>query len=79
MPIFVPPFIVRRVPMSPPLYAELQFGVTVMRIAGEWVEAEFPTYQQESTADLFFRGGCVHTIDDDTAAVLTAAGYEVTP
>lgn len=79
MPTFTTPFYVRRVPIDPPLYAELKFGAAVLRIGGSWVETEFPTEDQIDAADIYLPGGYTHTVDDVTAAALTAAGYEVTP
>lgn len=67
----------RRVPLSPPVVALLNFSKAVMRIAGEWVEAEFPTESQINAADLYFPGGYNTEIDQTTADVLTAAGYTV--
>jgi len=74
---FVPPFTVRRIPIAGALTAELQFGLAVMRINGEWVETEFPSAEQEAAADLLFRGGSIYDVDEETAAVLTTAGYTV--
>lgn len=73
---FTPPFIVREHIISGALRGALQYGITVMRIAGEWVEAEFPSWEQESSADVLLRGGTECTVDEATAADLTAAGYE---
>lgn len=79
MPTFTPPYTVRTFPMDGALRGQLQFGLAVLRIDGAWVETEFPTEQQVLGSDLYFPGGYVHTVDDATAAVLTAAGYEVIP
>lgn len=75
---FIPPFVIRRHRIDGALFGDLQYGITVMRIDGAWVEAEFPSWEQESSADLLFRGGHVHEIDEDTAASLIAAGYTIT-
>jgi hypothetical protein len=79
MPTFTPPAAERLIRMEGALLLKAWHGLSVLRIAGEWVETELPTEQQVDAADLHFRGGCIYTIDDDTAAVLTAAGYEVSP
>lgn len=79
MPTFTPPFTVRTFPMDGALRAQLQFGLAVLRIDGAWVETEFPTEEQVAAADLYYEGGRLHTVDDASAAVLTAAGYEVQP
>jgi hypothetical protein len=73
---FTPPFVVREHIISGALRGALQYGITVMRIAGEWVEAEFPSWEQESSADVLLRGGTECTVDEATATDLTAAGYE---
>jgi hypothetical protein len=79
LPTFTTPFTVRQFRIDGALRGSLQFGLSVMRIGGEWVETEFPTEDQAEAADLYFHGGHIHTIDDATAAILTAAGYEVSP
>lgn len=73
---FVPPFKVRHHVISGALRGSLQYGITVMRIAGEWVEAEFPSWEQETQADVLLRGGTECTVDESTATDLVAAGYE---
>lgn len=79
MPTFIPPSAERIVPMEGLLRMKIWQGLSVLRIAGEWIETEAPSEEMEETADLYFRGGNIYTVDDDTAAVLTAAGYEVQP
>lgn len=74
---FIPPNFVRRVPLSGALIAEILFSRAILRIDGEFVETEFPSEAQVNAADLYYEGGHIHTIDSSAAAVLTAAGYEV--
>lgn len=74
---FTPPFVVRQHVIDGGLRGSLQYGLAVLRINGEWVETEFPTWEQEQDAELYFRGGSTHVVDPDTATALAAAGYEV--
>jgi hypothetical protein len=76
---FTTPIVQRDYQMSGALRATYQFGLTVMRIDGQWVTTEFPSWEQEQSADLFFRGGYVHIINSATATALAAAGFEVEP
>lgn len=75
---FVPPFVVRSHRIAGALFGALQYGLTVLRIGGEYVEAEFPSREQEDNADQMFLGGTINYVDDATASDLLAAGYTVT-
>lgn len=75
--IFRTPYVQRRMPISPPLSALINFSVAVLRIGGQWVETEYPTEEQINAADLYFPGGHENPVDPATAAILTAAGYQV--
>lgn len=75
---FAPPFVVRHHRIEGGLIGSLQYGLCVMRINGEWVESEFPSWEQEQAADLVYRGGTVNEVPASAAAALLAAGYEVT-
>lgn len=75
--IFRTPIYQRRYPVIPPLTALMNYSKAVLRIGGEWVEAEFPTEEQVNASDYYFPGGYEIPVDAATAAVLTAAGYTV--
>lgn len=77
--IFHTPYVQRRMPVFPPLYALINFSLAVLRINGQWVEVEYPTEEQINAADLYFPGGHENPVDQGTAAILTAAGYTVDP
>lgn len=79
MPTFNTPTTAQGFQIDGALYGGWRVGLSVMRIDGEWVETVYPTQEQLDAADLYFHGGHIHPVDDETAAVLTAAGYEVTP
>lgn len=76
--IFRTPYVQRRMPISPPLTALINFSVAVLRINGQWVETEYPSEDQINSADLYFVGGYENPVDDATAQTLIAAGYIVT-
>lgn len=67
----------RLVPLSGALVALMNYSKAVMRINGEWVEAEVPSQSQIDAADLYFPGGYETIVDHTTATLLTAAGYTV--
>lgn len=67
----------RYVPLSPPLVALMNYSKAILRINGEWVEAEFPAEQQINAADIYIPGGYETLVDDATADLLIAAGYTV--
>lgn len=69
----------RWVPIAPPVAALMNYSKAVLRIAGQWVEAEFPAEQQIDAADLYFPGGYETEVDQSTKDLLTAAGYTVDP
>lgn len=75
--VFRTPYVQRRMPISPPLAALINFSVAVLRIGGQWIETEYPTEEQLNAADLYFPGGHENPVDQATADVLTAAGYTV--
>lgn len=58
--------------------AVIPYSKAVLRIAGQWVETEWPTEDQVNSADYYFPGGYDIQVDAATAAVLTAAGYTIT-
>lgn len=69
----------RRMPIMAGLAALINFSASVLRIDGQWVDAEFPSEQQLAAADLYFPGGYQNIIYDvDVADALIAAGYDVT-
>lgn len=68
----------RRMPLSPPLTALINYSKAVLRINGEWIDLEYPAAEQIEAADIYFPGGYETPVDDATAALLTAAGYVVT-
>jgi hypothetical protein len=74
---FTPPYVHRHYPIEGALVATYQFGLAVLRVDGQWIETEFPSERQVAEADYFYSGGSIHEVDADTAAVLTAAGYDV--
>lgn len=67
----------RHLPVIPPVVALLNYSKAILRIEGEWVEAEFPAAQQIEAADIYVPGGYETPVDDALAAILTAAGYTV--
>lgn len=76
--VFIGPVVQRRVPIDGmgSLAPLMNFGLAVFRIDGQWYESEFPPPAAFEEADLFFPGGHINPVDDDTAAILIAAGYE---
>lgn len=74
---FTPPFVQRRVPVIPPVNALMNFGLAVLRIDGQWVEAEYPSEQQIDAADYYFPGGRENPVSHDAAAALVQGGYTV--
>lgn len=75
--IFRTPYVQRRVPVIPPIFALLNFSVAVLRIDGQWIETDFPTEEQIDAADYYFPGGYENVVDAATASVLMNAGYTV--
>lgn len=75
--IFRAPIYQRRYPLIPPLTVLMNYSVALLRIQGQWVEAEFPTEEQINASEYYFPGGYEIPVDAATAAVLTAAGYTV--
>ena len=76
---FITPY-VEEGPAGPgPLFSRFRLnrGVSVFKIDGEFYETRFPTEDEINQADVFYRGGYEHIIDDAAAAELVAAGYEV--
>lgn len=67
----------RHMPVIPPVVALINYSKAILRINGEWVEAEFPAAQQIEAADIYVPGGYETPVDDALAAILTAAGYTV--
>lgn len=67
----------RHVPVIPPVVALINYSKAILRINGEWVEAEYPAAQQIEAADIYVPGGYETPVDDALAAILIAAGYTV--
>jgi hypothetical protein len=63
--------------MDGALLAALRYGVTVMRIDGEYVESEWPSNEQLAAATEVYWGGTVCDVTDQQATDLIAAGYTV--
>lgn len=53
----------------------LDRGVTVVRVGNRFQQVRYPTQDFLESVDEYWRGGFDHVVDDDTAAVLDAAGY----
>lgn len=53
----------------------LDRGITVVRDGSSFYEVRYPSEDELRGADEYWIGGCVHTVSDDTADLLTAAGY----
>jgi len=75
--VFRSPIYQRRYPVIAPVTALINYSKAVLRIAGEWVETEWPTQEQVDASDYYFPGGYEIPVDQATADVLTAAGYSV--
>lgn len=75
--VFRAPIYQRRYPVIPPLTALINYSKAVLRIAGQWVETEWPTEEQIDASDYYFPGGHEIPVDQHTADALTAAGYSV--
>lgn len=77
--VFRGPIYQRRYPVIPPVTALINYSKAVLRIAGEWVETEWPTAEQVDAADIYLPGGHEIEVDAATASELSAAGYTVEP
>lgn len=75
--VFRTPIYQRRYPVIAPVTALINYSKAVLRIAGQWVETEWPTEDQINASDFYFPGGYEIPVDQATADVLTAAGYSV--
>ena len=56
------------------MFRTLDKGVTVVREGSGFIEVRYPS-EDFLAGRQYWLGGHVHTIDDDTAAELMAAGY----
>jgi hypothetical protein len=74
---FVTPYVSHAFQMDGALLAALRYGVTVMRIDGEYVESEWPSNEQLAAATEVYWGGTVCDVTDQQATDLIAAGYTV--
>lgn len=75
--IFTTPVYQRRIPIMPGLAALMNYSVALLRIDGQWVEAEFPSESQINSADYYFPGGYELSVSLAEAAALAAGGYPV--
>lgn len=67
----------RRVPVTPPLTALINYSKAILRIDGQWVELEYPTAEAIASADIYVPGGYESEVDTATARALVNAGYIV--
>lgn len=51
-------------------------GVSVLRYGDRIVEVRFPSQDELIDADQYWLGGSTYVVDDATASVLSAAGYD---
>ena len=56
-------------------FYEQDRGVTVVRDGSEFYEVRYPSEDELRAASEYWLGGVTHTVSDETAALLTAAGY----
>lgn len=56
-------------------FYKLDRGITVLRYGTQFVQVRFPTTDVLDGADEYWLGGSTATVSDETAALLTAAGY----
>jgi hypothetical protein len=74
---FTPPYLIRNHQIAGGLIGSLHFGISIFRIDGVWYAEEFPSVEQETTADVFYRGGHIATVTEEEAADLEAEGYTI--
>ena len=58
---------------------KLTRGISVLKIDGEYYEVRTPSQDEIALASIFYQGGMVHSVSDEEAADLIAAGYDPTP
>lgn len=58
-------------------FYEMDRGVSVLKIDGQYVEIREPSQDEEALATEFYLGGHEYPVSDAVAAELIAAGYEV--
>lgn len=56
-------------------FSGLNKGVTVVQSGSKFYETQFPSQDLLDIADKYWLGGHIYTVDNATAADLTAAGY----
>lgn len=54
-------------------------GISVAKIDGEYYDVRYATTEEIESFDVFYEGGYTHTVSNEEAAELQAAGYSVTP
>lgn len=74
---FQTPVMQRRMPVMAGLAALINYSPALLRIDGQWVEAEFPSEQQIVRADIYLPGGYELVVDHDTASALVSGGFTV--
>lgn len=57
-------------------FFELDHGLTVIKLDGEFELIEYPSHDTLMEADAYWLGGHEHIVDDGTAQELIAAGFE---
>jgi hypothetical protein len=58
-------------------FYEMDRGVSVLKIDGQYVEIREPSQDEEALATEFYLGGHEYPVSDEVAAELIAAGYRV--
>lgn len=58
-------------------FYEMDRGVSVLKINGQYVEIREPSQDEEALATEFYLGGHEYPVSDEVAAELIAAGYRV--
>jgi hypothetical protein len=74
LPTFTPPYAERQ-HSEEHLRFKSRYGISVLRIGGQWLQQENPSAEQITAADRYYPGGHVHTITDAEKSDLIAAGY----
>lgn len=58
-------------------FYEMDRGVSVLKIDGQYVEIRTPSQDDEALATEVYIGGHEYLVSDEVAAELTAAGFDV--
>jgi hypothetical protein len=58
-------------------FYEMDRGVSVLKIDGQYVEIREPSQDEEALATEFYLGGHEYPVSDEIAAELIAAGFRV--